>query len=103
MNEVIVCRDVRCRPSSWQARVKILSTGNPCEAIVSARGNSYHLIFGQQTNGSYLCIPDWNLGSELAQLSDVFWNTERLQNCCHMKNADAATIAQVLSYLSDIL
>ncbi len=103
MNDIVICQASGCRPASWPAKVRILCTGSPNEVIVNARGSSYHLIFGQQTNGNYLCIPDWNIGSELASLSDIYWNTERLRNYCHMSKADAVTIAQVLSYMDEIL
>ncbi len=103
MSEIVMCNARGCRPSRWPAKIEILSNRNPCEAIVSARGSSYHLIFGKQINGNYVCIPNWNLGSELASLSDIYWNTERLHNCCHMAKADAVTVAQVLSYLDEIL
>ena len=50
----------------------------PFEAVIEARGYSYHIIFGSQINGGFLCIPNWNYGCELAALSDVSWNMDSI-------------------------
>ena len=31
----------------------------PYEAVVSAEGSRFHLLFGSQYSGNFLCIPDW--------------------------------------------
>ena len=41
----------------------------PYEAVVSAEGYSFHILFGSQCNGNFLCIPDWHTGCEL----DIFF------------------------------
>ena len=46
----------------------------PYEAVVTAEGYSFHILFGSQRNGMFLCIPDWRVGCELSYLDDVFWN-----------------------------
>jgi hypothetical protein len=46
----------------------------PYEMTLEARGYSFHLIFGSQECGNFLCIPDWQFGCELADLSDKSWN-----------------------------
>ena len=53
----------------------------PYEVNVAARGSSFHLIFGSQINGMFLCIPNWNVGCELSRLSDRDWNMNSLRNC----------------------
>lgn len=50
----------------------------PYEATVEAFGLSYHLLFGRQINGSFLCIPNWHFGCELAELSDTCWNLDSI-------------------------
>ena len=44
----------------------------PYEAVVSAEGSRFHLLFGSQYSGNFLCIPDWHIGCELSYLNDVF-------------------------------
>ncbi|MFI3173390.1 MAG: DUF6618 family protein [Eubacteriales bacterium] len=65
---------------------------------VCARGSSFHLIVGHHTYGSsYLCIPDWSIGSELSSLGDVFWNQEQLKNYTKLKSVDACSVASALA------
>ena len=45
---------------------------------IEADGNWFHVIIGDHAYGKYICIPNWNIGTELAGLSDHFWNSERL-------------------------
>lgn len=33
----------------------------PYEAVVSAEGSRFHLLFGSQYSGNFLCIPDWHI------------------------------------------
>ena len=35
----------------------------PYEAVVSAEGSRFHLLFGSQYSGNFLCIPDWHIGA----------------------------------------
>ena len=50
----------------------------PYEAIVSAEGYSFHILFGSQIGGMFLCIPGWHMGCELSHLNDIFWNRESI-------------------------
>jgi hypothetical protein len=52
----------------------------PYEATVNANGFSFHIIFGEQCNGHYLCIPNWHTGCELAALNDISWNLHSLSH-----------------------
>ncbi|MBP3295971.1 MAG: hypothetical protein J6M27_05270 [Lachnospiraceae bacterium] len=59
--------------------IEILSGREPLELEVNANGWMFHVITGKHDHGGrYLCIPNWNIGSELAKLNDEFWNEERL-------------------------
>lgn len=49
-------------------------SSEPYEAELNAMGKSFHLIFGSQTNGNFLCVPNWHMGCELSSLDDVSWN-----------------------------
>lgn len=52
--------------------------GSQQEYEIEADGNWFHVIIGDHAYGKYICIPNWNIGTELAGLSDHFWNSERL-------------------------
>ena len=71
----------------------------PYEAKLNLNGNSYHLIFGRQINGWFLCIPNHRIGVELAHPSDRFWNKESLK-AAGMETNEASTIACALKELS---
>lgn len=62
-------------------------------------GNYYHLIFGKQANGWFLCIPNHQIGVELAHPSDQFWNRESLEHA-GMSKYEAVAISRLLSDLS---
>ena len=76
----------------------------PYEATVTARGSSYHILFGHQCNGMFLCIPNWKVGCELATLSDVFWNLNSIahneEKLCY---EDATAIAYALKVLAEYI
>jgi hypothetical protein len=83
------------RTVKWDGHVQLLRAGNPSEMIVTARGSYFHVIFGESSYGRYLCIPNWGVGNELADLMDLFWNTERLSKS--MKKVDAISVASALA------
>ena len=67
------------RGKSCAGEIRLLSDGDPLEMEVEANGWTFHVIAGTQFYGSrFLCIPNWDIGSELAGLNDEFWNEERL-------------------------
>lgn len=45
-----------------------------CEFHLDIGAYSYHLIYGTQINGWYLCVPNWQIGIELSRPDDSFWN-----------------------------
>lgn len=76
----------------------------PYEATVTARGSSYHILFGHQCNGMFLCIPNWKVGCELASLSDVFWNLHSIMNNEETLSYEEATaIAYALRVLANYI
>ena len=95
------CRTNGCSPGNWSGTIRLLKTGDPCEAEVAAQGNRFHLITGKHAYGNYVCIPDWNIGTELSSLTDTFWNTERLQNYSGLKKAEICTVVAALNAIAD--
>jgi len=74
----------------------------PYEAVLEISGYSYHLIFGRQINGWFICVPNWNIGAELAHPSDIFWNKTSLSNAgAGKRNAHyiSAALAELGAYL----
>ena len=76
-------------------------SANPYEIEVSALGNYYHIVFGEHAYGNFLCIPNWDIGCEIADFSDLFWNTERLSK--HLNEADALSVTKALFVIKDHL
>lgn len=76
----------------------------PYEAIVQAEGYSFHILFGSQCNGHFLCIPDWQKGCELSYLDDVFWNMESILGKTESIGYENATaIAYALKELKSVI
>lgn len=58
-------------------------THEPCDAYLNNGENSYHLIFGKQINGNFLCIPDWFIGCEIASYDNIEWNESSLSEAVY--------------------
>ena len=86
-----------------EGRIKLIETQHePYEVSVEFRGFSYHLIFGSQINGNFVCIPWLHIGAELANYRDLRWNTDSLKRC-GLKDDMAEMFAQSLNEVSDYL
>lgn len=78
--------------------------GEPYEAFVDAEGYSFHILFGSQCNGNFLCIPDWRTGCELSYFNDVFWNLESINGKNDsFRYENATAIAYAIKELSTII
>lgn len=76
----------------------------PYEMLLEARGYSFHLIFGSQLNGNFLCIPDWQFGCELTSLKNKDWNLDSiLHNESRLDYEDATAITWGLSLASNLI
>lgn len=75
----------------------------PYEVIVNARGSSFHLIFGKQVNGMFLCIPNWNIGCELSNLFDRDWNMNSLLNTEGLDYEETTAIIWALYNIGNLL
>ena len=91
------------KQKQWEGTIKLLQRESPYEAEVTARGCSFHLLFGSHAYGNYICIPNWNVGSELASLTDTFWNTDRLIRYSGLTKTDACSVAFALKELSNYI
>lgn len=68
---------------------------------VEYNGNSYSVIFGRYINGGFFSIPNWDVGGELGQFSDTFWNTESLSRALKSNRA-AKVIAMAIAEFSEM-
>ena len=76
----------------------------PYEMTLDARGYSFHLIFGSQINGNFLCIPNWQFGCELADYHNRSWNMDSiLHEDSQLDYEDATAIVWGLSLVSDYI
>ncbi|MBQ9713703.1 MAG: hypothetical protein IJV83_00080 [Clostridia bacterium] len=66
------------------------------EISADVRGDSYLVIYGKHVNGYFCCIPNWGIGCEMAEPSDIFYNTEKLlfAKCPKYSAKDIATYIQ---------
>lgn len=83
-------------------QITIIHASFPIEADIHADGWNFHIIVGKHKDGNYICIPNWNIGSELAGLDDAFWNSERLRNYTGLDETNSNIIAAALAELSHI-
>ena len=90
------------KPRKWTGEVTVLNRQAPYEMEINARGTYFHLIVGKHAYGNYMCLPNWNIGAEMAGMSDNFWNWERLRDA-GMKAVDAYSIADALAALSEYI
>lgn len=64
------------------------------EISVDVNGSNYLVIYGSHCNGGFCCIPNWNIGCEMGDPTDTFYNAEALQRCkVSKKNAKAIAAA----------
>lgn len=90
------------QPGTWEGTLRILRNREFCEAEVEARGSHFHLIVGRHSYGNFVCIPNWDIGTEISDPEDIFWNTERLQNSTPLKKVDACSVASALDQIHKI-
>jgi hypothetical protein len=91
------------RMKPWDGTILPLKLTAPYEVEVTARGSTFHLIVGHHRYGDYICIPNWNVGTQLASLTDRFWNYERLTGYTELKSVDAYSVTSALVALSKIV
>ena len=86
------------RRETWTGRLFLLGRGPGWyEAEIDGRGTYFHILAGRHKYGNYLCIPNHDIGCELSDFSDIFWNEERLSHL--IRKVDAVTVATGLVHL----
>ncbi len=98
--------DYKCRMQedgrtvSWTASIDTLRVTAPgqYEAEINGRGTYFHVIAGKHKYGRFLCIPNHDIGCELADFSDIRWTKGRL-SMHPIREVDAVTVATGISHL----
>ena len=85
----------------YKSIVDIYSATEPYEINISTNGSSFHILLGSHQGGNFICIPNWEIGCELASYSDIFWNSEKLSK--HINPVDAESIANSIKQLNKVL
>lgn len=66
MNITFQARLSTSSPKAWYGEIIPLQLDSaPYEVEVSARGSYFHLLIGHHAYGNYICIPNWDVGTEL--------------------------------------
>ena len=76
------------------------NVGNVHHIGVDYNGNYYSVIFGRYVNGGFFSIPNWNVGGELGQFGDTFWNEESLSRVLKSKKV-AKAIAMAIAEFAE--
>ena len=71
------------------------------ETNISANGYSHLVIYGKHINGYFCCIPDWNVGCEMAEPNDTFWNYNSLCKTKLSKTAAKIIVQQIKEIMKD--
>lgn len=88
---------------SWVGEVRQLTkTDTGFEAEVTGRGSSLYIIVNDYQHGKYVCIPSWQVSSELASPEDYFWNLEELARTT-ISIVDAVTVVTAIRKISKYL
>ncbi len=88
----------------WEGEIiPIQLSEEPYEVEINARDSGFHVLIGHHSHGNFICIPNWNAGTEMASLNDVFWNRERLEQYTKLNKVDASSVACGLAVLSEHL
>ena len=85
------------RLEHWDGKVtQLINHGSHYEISIDSRSGFVFLV-GKYNSGGFISIPAFNIGSNLADYGDYFWNNERLSSI--MNPVDAATVAEALHSL----
>ncbi len=86
----------RCKNKreTWIGHIRYMKNhGSHYEMYIESR-SSILIIFGKKSSGNFLCVPDFNVGCELVELRDRFWNKERITSI--LGEVDGTTVEEAL-------
>lgn len=95
---VFTCKD---KSEKWQGEItRFIPHGSHFEILIQSR-SSILVLLGSYSHGNFACMPSFNAGCFLAELNDLFWNTEKLISV--MGEIDGITVASAIYHLADII
>lgn len=77
--------------------IRLLSDNDPMEMDIEANSLVFHVLVGEHRYGRYICIPNWNIGTEYSRLCDEFWNGERLRNNTELHPDNITAVVRAVS------
>lgn len=84
----------------WKGKIILYSVSEELtEAKFIARGSAFDVLLGRMQFGTFLCIPNWQVGVSLAPLNNVFHNREILEGKGSLCPVDAISVAYGLRAL----
>lgn len=92
------------QPAIWEGEIQsVRACRTTTEADVQARGSCFRIIIGHCNTGNFLCVPNWNIGMELAGFDDCFWTLEKLtSNYPRLNMVDAISITYAVAAIAAI-
>lgn len=99
MEKKFICRFLPDKGmETWNGTICPLLPFEPAGYEVCARDSMFHIIIGNYINGRYLCIPNWNIGIDIADPDDCFWNFGRLTSAYpDLNRIDAISIVNAIA------
>ena len=90
--------------STWKGAIfNVDLLNNHIDAEITARGSSFRIILGQSPRGNFLCVPNCNIGIDLADWHDYAWNFDRLLSAYpKMNRIDAASIISAIDEIATL-
>jgi hypothetical protein len=83
----------------WYGNITSLKDyGKHFEIFIQSR-SSIMVIVGKTSRGLFACMPDYETGCHLVNLSDKYWNTERLSEV--LGKIDGITVANALFSITE--
>lgn len=83
----------------WDGKVvSFINYGKHYEFHIESR-SGFSVIVGRCSNGNFISIPAFNIGSPLVSYDNYFWNNERLSGL--FNKVDATTVAEALRTLNE--
>jgi len=70
------CKDTT---GKWIGKLSISERPGIIEGLANARGSSFHILIGKSCQGTFLCIPNWNIGMAIPSVMDSFWLQEHMR------------------------
>lgn len=83
---------------TWKGTICPMQPFDPVDYEVCARDSMFHIILGCYSGGHYLCIPNWNIGIDIVDADDCFWNFGHLTSAYpNLNRVDAVSIVNALA------